>query len=79
MNSTLETLIDQIMGANNEQRKAAEAVIKQNRSENAENFLSQLVQVGTAADETRASFSLLLLKKQYLDERPEEVGQWAIT
>lgn len=79
-NTDIEAIISQVMGSNNEARKAAEETIKQQRSTNGPAFLEQLVAYGTTnADEAKSSFALLLLKKQYLDERSEEEGMWALT
>jgi len=79
MNSEISTIVDQMMGASNEQRAVAEQTIKTNRSGNAEAFLTQIVQfIKESTDMTKLSFVILLLKKLYLDERPEEQEQWQI-
>jgi hypothetical protein len=79
MNSEYATIVDHMTGSNNQLRTEAEQAIKKARAESAEAFLKQIIDfVMVCTDETKTSFSLLLLKKLYLDDRVEEEGQWKL-
>ena len=83
MNTDIGTMIEQLLSASNEQRQSAEKLMKDIRQNKSEHLLQGLVDfiasTGGNPDATKqnqASLAALLLKKQYLDERPEEEGFW---
>jgi hypothetical protein len=86
MTTDIRPLIEQLMGANNEQRSSAERLMKDSRQNQAEQllqgFVQFIVQTGNDPDPIRqneASMAALLLKKQYLDDRVEEETFWQLS
>ena len=74
MNSEFATIVDNMMGGNNELRQQAEQGIKTARSQNAQAFLEEIIKYTEGvSEETKLSFAYVLLKKLYLDDRIEEV------
>lgn len=77
MNSEFATIVDNMMGGNNELRSQAESGIKKARSENGQALLEQIITyTSEQTDDNKLSFAYVLLKKLFLDERPEEEGLW---
>lgn len=73
----ISSLIDGLLSADNQQRQAAEATMKQLRESNGEDLLHALLTYAVAdREESKASLALLMIKKQYLDDRPEEEKLW---
>lgn len=80
MNSEFASIVDNMLGGNNEFRQQAEQGIKKARAENAQQFLEQIIAyISEVQDDNKVSFAMVLLKKLYLDDRPEEQGQWQMT
>lgn len=80
MENQLVQIVDNCLGANNEARQQSERDMKEARSSTAQQFLEALIHVSTTvAEEPKAIFTLLMLKKMFLDDRGEEEGLWKPT
>lgn len=77
MDDHITQIVDNCLAASNEARQQSEVAIKTSRAENGEQFLQALLKYAVAqADDAKAMFAFLLLKKLYLDDRQEEDGLW---